>query len=72
MSPFTQEMRRRIWSTIQNYDVQAAFDFCLPTIHATLNSDAEAPRNIDDEEFDEDTEELPPSKPSSEYTFTSS
>lgn len=71
MSPFTQEMRRRIWSTIQSFDVQAAFDFCLPTIHGTLNSDAEAPRNIDDDEFDEDTEELPPSKPSNQYTYTS-
>ncbi|KAK3314683.1 hypothetical protein B0H66DRAFT_318372 [Apodospora peruviana] len=71
MSPFTQEMRRRIWATIQSYDIQAAFDFCLPTIHGTLSYDVEPPRNIDDEEFDEDSEELPPSKPTTEYTFTS-
>ncbi|KAM7204771.1 multidrug resistance regulator 1 [Rhypophila sp. PSN 637] len=71
MSPFTHEMRRRIWATIQSFDVQAAFDFCLPTIHGTLNTDAEAPRNIDDDEFDEDTEELPPSKPPNQYTYTS-
>jgi len=71
ISPFNQEMRRRIWATIQSYDAQASFDHGLPTILSSLHYDVNSPRNIDDDEFDEDTIELPPSKPSTEYTFTS-
>ncbi|KAK5662875.1 hypothetical protein OQA88_6286 [Cercophora sp. LCS_1] len=71
ISPFNQEMRRRIWATIQSFDVQASFDHGLPTILSALHFDAKPPRNIDDDEFDENTKELPPSKPPSEYTFSS-
>ena len=71
ITPFNQEMRRRIWETIQSYDVQASFDHGLPTILSSLHYDAHPPRNIDDDEFDEGSAELPPSKPSTEYTFSS-
>ena len=71
ISPFNQEMRRRIWATIQSYDLQASFDHGLPSILCSLHFDVDPPRNIDDEEFDEDSKELPPSKPPSEYTFSS-
>ncbi|KAK3683976.1 fungal-specific transcription factor domain-containing protein [Podospora appendiculata] len=71
ISPFNQEMRRRIWATIQSYDLQASFDHGLPTLLSSLHYDVNQPRNIDDDEFDEDTKELPPSKPPSEYTFSS-
>ncbi|KAK0626810.1 fungal-specific transcription factor domain-containing protein [Immersiella caudata] len=71
ITPFNQEMRRRIWATITSYDVQASFDQGLPTILSSLQQDTEPPSNIDDDEFDEDTTALPPSKPSTEYTFSS-
>ncbi|KAK0652105.1 hypothetical protein B0T16DRAFT_405435 [Cercophora newfieldiana] len=71
ITPFNQEMRRRIWATITSYDVQASFDHGLPTILCSLHQDTEPPSNIDDDEFDEDTAELPPSKPATEYTFSS-
>ncbi|KAK3387562.1 hypothetical protein B0H63DRAFT_159975 [Podospora didyma] len=71
ISPYNQEMRRRIWATIQSYDLQASFDHGLPTILSSLHYDTEPPRNIDDDEFDEDTKELPPSRPAKEYTFSS-
>ncbi|KAK3371531.1 hypothetical protein B0T24DRAFT_323638 [Lasiosphaeria ovina] len=71
LSPFDQEMRRRIWATIQSFDLQASFDHGLPTLMSSLYSDIYPPRNIDDSEFDEDSEELPPSKPPGEYTFSS-
>lgn len=71
ITPFNQEMRRRIWATIQSYDLQASFDHGLPSLLCSLHFDVNPPRNIDDDEFDEDTAELPPSKPSSEYTFSS-
>lgn len=71
ISPFNQEMRRRIWATIQSYDLQASFDHGLPSILCPLHYDINPPRNIDDDEFDEDTKELPPSRPPTEYTFSS-
>ncbi|KAK1836087.1 hypothetical protein QBC39DRAFT_108156 [Podospora conica] len=71
ITPFNQEMRRRIWATIQSYDLQASFDHGLPSLLCSLHFDVNPPRNIDDDEFDEDTEELPPSKPTTEYTFSS-
>jgi hypothetical protein len=71
ISPFNQEMRRRIWATIQSYDLQASFDHGLPSILCSLHYDVNPPRNIDDDEFDEDTKDLPPSHPPTEYTFSS-
>lgn len=71
ITPFNQEMRRRIWATIQSYDLQASFDHGLPSILCSLNQDTEPPRNIDDDEFKEDSTELPLSKPSTEYTLSS-
>lgn len=68
---FNQEMRRRLWATIQEFDFQASFDNGLPTIVSTLHMDAKPPRNIDDEDFDEDTTELPESKPMTDYTAAS-
>ncbi|KAL2024115.1 hypothetical protein VTK56DRAFT_9895 [Thermocarpiscus australiensis] len=71
ITPFNQEMRRRIWATVQSYDLQASVDHGLPSILSSLHYDVNPPRNIDDDEFDEDTKELPPSRPPTEYTFSS-
>ncbi|KAK4228919.1 fungal-specific transcription factor domain-containing protein [Podospora fimiseda] len=71
ITPFNQEMRRRIWATLQSFDLQASFDHGLPSILSSLHYDVNPPSNIDDDEFNEETKELPPSKPSSEYTYSS-
>ncbi|KAK0741851.1 hypothetical protein B0T21DRAFT_120749 [Apiosordaria backusii] len=71
ITPFQQEMRRRIWATIQSYDLQASFDHGLPSILSSLHYDVNPPHNIDDDEFDEDTKELPPTKPPTTYTYSS-
>jgi hypothetical protein len=71
VSPFNQEMRRRIWSTIQSFDLQASFDHGLPSLLPSLSSDVAPPRNIDDDEFDEDSDSIPESKPVDEYTYSS-
>ncbi|KPM40611.1 hypothetical protein AK830_g5930 [Neonectria ditissima] len=68
---FHQEMRRRIWATVQEFDMQASFDHGLPTLVSQLHYDTNAPRNLDDDDFDESTTILPPSKPAKEYTFSS-
>lgn len=71
ISIFNQEMRRRLWATIQEFDFQAAFDNGLPTIVSTLHMDAKPPRNINDEDFGEDSTELPESRPITAYTAAS-
>lgn len=68
---YNQEMRRRIWTTVQEFDMQASFDHGLPTLVSQLHYDTNPPRNLDDEDFDEETTVLPPSKPQKEYTFSS-
>ncbi|KAI1873456.1 hypothetical protein JX265_005078 [Neoarthrinium moseri] len=71
ITPYYREMRRRIWATMMEFDLQASFDQGVPTLLSQMTVDSKAPRNIDDEEFDEDTEELPTPKSSTEYTFSS-
>ncbi|KAL1898711.1 hypothetical protein Cpir12675_001818 [Ceratocystis pirilliformis] len=71
ISPYNQEMRRRIWATMQEFDMQAAFDYGLPTLLSQVHSDVAAPANLDDDQFDEDSIELPPSRPIKEYTYSS-
>jgi hypothetical protein len=68
---YNQEMRRRIWATVQEFDMQASFDHGLPTLVSQLHFDTNPPRNLDDEDFDENTTALPPSKPAKDYTFSS-
>ncbi|KAG5990347.1 hypothetical protein E4U43_004303 [Claviceps pusilla] len=68
---YNQEMRRRIWTTVQEFDMQASFDHGLPTLLSQLHYDTNPPRNLDDEDFDQDTTSLPPSKPATDYTFCS-
>ncbi|KAJ2894002.1 C6 zinc finger domain-containing protein [Zalerion maritima] len=71
ITPFNQEMRRRIWATIQEFNMQASFDHGLPTLMSQLHYDVTPPRNLDDNDFAEDTVNLPASKPTKEYTFSS-
>lgn len=71
MSAYNKEMRRRIWSTIVEFDLQASFDLGVPTLLGQVHIEVDAPRNVDDESFDEDSADIPMSKPPSEYTFSS-
>ncbi|KAI0004788.1 hypothetical protein F4779DRAFT_59414 [Xylariaceae sp. FL0662B] len=71
ISPYVGEMRRRLWATMVEFAVQASFDQGLPTLMSQIHNDVEAPKNINDEGFDEKSEELPISRPLNEYTFSS-
>ncbi|KAI0484524.1 fungal-specific transcription factor domain-containing protein [Xylariaceae sp. FL0804] len=70
-TPFNGEMRRRLWQTMVEFDLQASFDQGVPTLLTQLYNNTDAPRNIEDEGFDEDSAEIPDSKPGTEYTFSS-
>ncbi|KAI0020437.1 fungal-specific transcription factor domain-containing protein [Xylariomycetidae sp. FL0641] len=69
--PYLCEMRRRLWANMIEFDVQASFDQGLPTLMSQINNDTNAPRNIDDDDFDESSEQLPVSQPRTRYTMSS-
>jgi hypothetical protein len=71
VTPYNQEMRRRLWATIMEFDFQASFDQGVPSLLNGLYHDSNAPLNVDDEAFDEETAELPASKPATDFTYSS-
>lgn len=70
-TPYTQEMKRRIWTVLRELDLQNAFEYGLPTLLHNINSDTPPPTNLDDDYFGEASKEIPTSKPLDVYTFTS-
>lgn len=68
ITPFQGEIRRRVWTFVRQSDLLFSFQLGLPSIIRLEDCDAELPRNLYDDEFDEDTKVLPPSRPSSEPT----
>lgn len=61
-------MRRRIWTFVRQSDLLFSFQIALPSMIRIGDSDTELPRNIYDDEFDEDCASLPPPRPASEAT----
>ncbi|KAH8901349.1 hypothetical protein GQ53DRAFT_674556 [Thozetella sp. PMI_491] len=70
-SPYTIEMKRRIWTTIRELALQNSFEYGLPSLLHSIDSDVLPPANIDDESFDQISAELPAAKSSNHYTSTS-
>ncbi|KAJ3562628.1 hypothetical protein NPX13_g8493 [Xylaria arbuscula] len=71
ISPYNKEMRKRIWSTIVEFDLQTSFDLRVPTLLSQLHIETEAPKNIDDDSFSTESTDIPVSRPRTEYTFSS-
>jgi hypothetical protein len=70
-STFATEMRRRIWFTIRELDLQNSYEHGLPTLLHNIDSPVSPPSNMDDEAFDEALAELPGAEPFEHYTGTS-
>jgi hypothetical protein len=68
ISPFQGEMRRRVWSFVRTADLLFSFQVGLPCMLRVADSDTELPRNLYDDDFDEDCKELPPPRQLSEPT----
>lgn len=68
LSAFDGEMRRRAWALIWQGDHLISFQVGLPRIIPDLQCDTELPHNLLDEDFDETTKVLPPSRPMAERT----
>ncbi|RSL84915.1 hypothetical protein CEP51_003644 [Fusarium floridanum] len=68
ISPFEGEMRRRIWTTILQLDLVISLEMGLPRSATDTHIDTKPPRNLRDCDFDEDTIEMPPPRPETEWT----
>ncbi|KAK1247876.1 hypothetical protein MKX07_000764 [Trichoderma sp. CBMAI-0711] len=69
ISPFEGEMRRRQWNMAAQIDLLVSFHMGLPSMLSGIESDTELPRNLEDDDFDENCKELPPPRPDTVYTF---
>jgi len=63
ISPFQAEMRRRLWATIMEMDLQASMGVGQPVSAPDIDFTPLLPSNIDDSEFNEQSAVLPESKP---------
>ena len=61
-------MRRRAFAIVETFDNLLSFQAGLPAIINEADCDAEAPRNLFDEDFDEDCKAIPPSRPPTDPT----
>ena len=68
ISPFEGEMRRRIWATIVQLDLALSLEMGLPRSATDTHIDTKLPRNLRDCGFEEDTTEMPPPRPETEWT----
>lgn len=68
ISPFDVEMRRRIWYTLEHLDMSFGFLLGIPPVVNGEDVDTQLPLNLHDEEFNEHSKLLPPSRPVSDFT----
>lgn len=68
LTPFQGEMRRRLWHILVQVDLLCSFLLGLPVTIQAIESDTAYPRNLKDEDFGENSTELPPSRPETEST----
>lgn len=71
VSPFYAEIRRRLWATIVELDLQAALDTGVPAGISEDDYDCAPPSNLDDEDFSFNSTAIPASKPNTVLTRTS-
>ncbi|KAK8159887.1 hypothetical protein BC567DRAFT_266143 [Phyllosticta citribraziliensis] len=69
---YDQEMRRRLWATIVELELQCSIYRGMPSSTQGLFVDAVPPMNLNDEDMDATARKAPPTAwPSQEYTSTS-
>jgi len=68
ITPFQGEIRRRLWHHLLQIDLLSSFHIGLPGMIPVIDNDTLPPGNYHDEDFDEDSVVLPPSRPESEIT----
>lgn len=71
ISSFQGEMRRRLWATVLLSDSLISSQMGMPRMISDWQCDTAEPRNLNDTDFDENTAQLPLSRPESETTSAS-
>lgn len=70
LSIFDQEMRRRLWATMTELELQASIDRGMPSASAGVPSDTANVLNVNHEDLDVESGD-PPGKSSNDYTAAS-
>ncbi|OXV09646.1 hypothetical protein Egran_02591 [Elaphomyces granulatus] len=68
ISAFQAELRRRLWITIVEMDLQASMASGMPVMVPDVDFSPMTPANLNDLDFDESISELPISRPLHEWT----
>lgn len=68
LTAFEREMRRRVWYFVESFDMLFSFQFGMPTVVHEDEIATDPPSNLSDDDFNETTVELPPSRPPTDYT----
>ncbi|KAF4958225.1 hypothetical protein FGADI_2597 [Fusarium gaditjirri] len=68
ISPYEGEMRRRMWNMAIQVELLVSFHMGLPSMLQGIETDTAVPRNLDDHDFDQDSTELPLSRPPTDWT----
>ncbi|KAF3005947.1 hypothetical protein E8E13_010120 [Curvularia kusanoi] len=71
ISEYEKEMKKRLWYTIVELEVQSSFDNGLQSSLTNLYFDTPVPSNLQDEAFSIETREMPASRPIEHFTSTS-
>ncbi|KAJ4301244.1 hypothetical protein N0V90_003335 [Kalmusia sp. IMI 367209] len=71
ISEFEKEMRRRIWVTIVELELQSSVDCGLQSSACGLYFDVQPPSNLPDDTFASDTAQIPAGRPLDHFTSTS-
>lgn len=71
ISVFDSEIRRRIWASILEINVQFSLDAAMPPLLTPEDYDTRPPANLGDDDFDRSTNDIPPSQPNLYYTTSS-
>ncbi|KAI1096538.1 hypothetical protein F5B19DRAFT_150740 [Rostrohypoxylon terebratum] len=70
-TPYMREMKRRIWAALRELDLQNSYEYGLPSLLHNIDCDVAPPTNVNDDDFNETSEQIPEPKPLSGYTLTS-
>lgn len=68
ITPYHVEMRRRLWATILEMDLQASMAVGMPVVVPKLDSGNLVPSNLNDTDFDESSTKIPTSRPLKDQT----
>ncbi|KAJ5748660.1 uncharacterized protein N7511_010356 [Penicillium nucicola] len=71
LSAWEGEMRRRLWAVLVQLDTLISFQVGVPRTIQPWQYDTELPANLLDSDFDENSTQLPPSRPEDQRTASS-